>query len=163
MNGCHPFRCVFTLPFTPAPGKAQLRSGKCAKVDQSSKSSSALFMSTTRLIKISHYISFVVARLHSDRGISWCATVFLVISQLHLRHPGIFCGSEKEKRHVGLHTRCLINFFHPETPKKMIYFSYLCRESASAGLNIQEKVRGSSDKASAAGFILTPGVNRFHT
>lgn len=57
-------------------------SGKCAKVRQSSKYSSTLLMSTTRFIKISHYTSFVAARLRSDRRISSCATVFLVISQL---------------------------------------------------------------------------------
>lgn len=135
-------------------------SGKCAKVHQSSKYSSALFLSTTRFIKISHYLSFVVAHLRPDRSVS---SVFLVISQLHLHHPGIFYESKKENLHVCLHTHCLINFFHPQTPKKMIYYSSFCHESAPTGWNIQEKVRGSSDKASGAGFILTPGVNRFHT
>lgn len=120
-------------------------------------------MSTTRFFKISHHLSFVLEHLHSNRSISSRATVFLVISQLHLCLPGIFYGSEEENPHVCQHIHCFIDFLHPETPKKMIYYSSLCHESTSTGLNIQEKVRGSSDKASGAGFILTPGVNRFHT
>lgn len=136
-------------PFTPAPGKVQRASGKCAQVHQRSKYSWTLLTSTTRF---TIRLSKPLITYHFQLLLSLCSLLSFscVILPFSMEAKTSTCTPFNQ-------------LLPPRNTKKETYCSSLCHESAPIGLNIQGKVSSSSDKASGAGFLLTPGVNRFHT